>query len=122
MCDRVVNVNDFKDFIKELGNLSGENVVPYFVKNILALNACRYAIMFGDELSQETQINLIESLAKCELCFICAHGRPSVIPLFDMNTKSHSSATEGTSARADKEGELNLSKGENCGPKRIIRR
>jgi DNA mismatch repair ATPase MutL len=122
VCDRVVNVNDFKDFIKELGNLSGENVVPYFVKNIIASNACRYAIMFGDELSQETQINLIESLAKCELCFICAHGRPSVIPLFDMNTKSHSSATEGTSARADKEGELNLSKGENCGPKRIIRR
>jgi DNA mismatch repair ATPase MutL len=122
VCDRVASVHDFKDFIKELGNLSGENVFPTFVKNTLASNACRYAIMFGDELSREMQINLIESLAKCELCFICAHGRPSVIPLFDMNTKSHSSAAEGTGAQADREGELKSSKGEISGPKRIIRR
>jgi len=121
VCERRVSVDDFKDFIKELSNLSGENAFPSFVKNILASNACRYAIMFGDELSQEMQIKLIESLAKCELCFICAHGRPSVIPLFDMNTKSHSSTTEGTSARAE-EGELKFPKGENFGPQRIIRR
>ncbi len=122
VCDRVASVRDFKDFINELSNLSGKNVFPTFVKNILSSNACRYAIMFGDELSREMQINLIESLAKCELCFICAHGRPSVIPLFDMNTTSHSSAIERTSARADREGELMLSMGEKSGPKRIIRR
>ncbi|KAL3781340.1 hypothetical protein ACHAW5_010140 [Stephanodiscus triporus] len=88
VCDRVASVRDFLDFVKELGHLSGGEVCPKFVKNIVARYACRYAIMFGDYVSHEMQIELIRNLAKCNFCFICAHGRPSIIPLFDMNSSS----------------------------------
>jgi DNA mismatch repair ATPase MutL len=131
VCDRVANVHDFMSFVKELSQFSGD-VCPEFVKNIIKSNACRYAVMFGDELSRKIQIDLIDELSKCEMCFICAHGRPSVIPLFDMiqerstflcNTTSHSSAKEATTAQADREAKQRmLSMRERFGPKRVIRR
>lgn len=43
--------------------------------------ACRSAIMFGQDLSDEECHTLIQSLAKCAFPFQCAHGRPSVAPL-----------------------------------------
>ncbi|KAL3823206.1 hypothetical protein ACHAXA_003485 [Cyclostephanos tholiformis] len=132
VCDRIATVHNFLSFVKELSQFSGGEICPTFVKNILKSNACRYAIMFGDELSREMQIDLINGLSKCEMSFICAHGRPCVIPLFDMsqersidlmNTKTHSSATEATTAQANREDKLlMLSMREKFGPKRLIRR
>ena len=60
--------------------LNGENV-PSFPPALLAhlaSKSCRGAIMFGDVLSQETCEQLVRDLGKCEAPFQCAHGRPSV--------------------------------------------
>ncbi len=43
--------------------------------------ACRSAIMFGDELSLEECTRLVRDLARCAHPFQCAHGRPSIVPL-----------------------------------------
>ena len=93
VCDRVAGVQDFLDFVRELGHLSGGEIQPPFVKMVLASNACRYAIMFGDSLTHEKCVELISSLSKCNHCFICAHGRPSIIPLLDMNKEEQNVAS-----------------------------
>ena len=60
VCDRVASVNEFFDFIQELGNrVSSSDITPAFVKSILASNACRYAIMFGDLLTHDQCVELI---------------------------------------------------------------
>ena len=43
--------------------------------------ACRSAIMFGDKLTHEQCVDVVQSLARCKYPFQCAHGRPSAIPL-----------------------------------------
>lgn len=48
---------------------------------VLATLACRYAIMFGDCLEPAECEALLHRLAKCQLPFQCAHGRPSVAVL-----------------------------------------
>ena len=37
--------------------------------------------MFGDKLSQEQCKRLVGRLKECRQPFVCAHGRPSLIPL-----------------------------------------
>ena len=41
--------------------------------------------MFGDSLSDRQCINMISELSKCDMSFMCAHGRPSVVPLVDLS-------------------------------------
>ena len=48
--------------------------------------ACRSAIMFGDYLSLEDCQKLIQTLKTCKNPFVCAHGRPSVVPLSTFKT------------------------------------
>lgn len=36
------------------------------------------AIKFGDEITRETCEKLLKSLSKCDLPFQCAHGRPTL--------------------------------------------
>ena len=72
--------------------------------------------MFGDVLTHEKCTELILSLSKCEFCFICAHGRPSVIPLIDMNDAGKPSPTE----RSQKSESFKCSE-VRSGPKRVIR-
>lgn len=48
--------------------------------------ACRSAIMFNDELSLQDCETLVRKLADCMFPFICAHGRPSMVPLVDLGT------------------------------------
>ena len=60
VCDRVASINEFFDFIQELGNrVSSSDITPAFVKSTLASNACRYAIMFGDLLTHDQCVELI---------------------------------------------------------------
>ncbi|KAL9186572.1 hypothetical protein ACHAXT_005810 [Thalassiosira profunda] len=114
VCDRPSSVNDFSDFVKELGHFAGGELKPAFVKNVLASNACRYAIMFGDSLTHQQCVELISSLSKCDFCFICAHGRPSIVPLVDMNQEGKGKAKENGTERAEKSLK--------CAPKRVIRK
>ena len=42
------------------------------------------AIKFGDALSSDECLTLIGQLSQCDLPFQCAHGRPSLIPVLDI--------------------------------------
>ncbi|KAJ8107367.1 hypothetical protein OPT61_g8920 [Boeremia exigua] len=46
--------------------------------------ACRSAIMFNDELDLDSCKALVTKLADCHFPFMCAHGRPSLVPIVDM--------------------------------------
>ena len=126
VCDRTAEVSDFLDFVRILGHSSGGGEIkPPFVKHVLASNACRYAIMFGDELTHDKCVELIKSLSKCELCFICAHGRPSIIPLIDMNKddKKKQSTSEGKGGMEAKDDVKYLEdKSLKFQPRRVLRR
>ncbi|KAJ6263742.1 hypothetical protein Dda_2312 [Drechslerella dactyloides] len=57
---------------------------PRKLCDVFASRSCRSAVMFNDELTHHECITLIRELAKCTFPFICAHGRPSVVPIFDL--------------------------------------
>lgn len=57
---------------------------PPAVLRLLASKACRRAIMFGDMLTLEQCQEVLNALARCDLPFQCAHGRPTVAPLLQM--------------------------------------
>ena len=123
VCDRVAEVSDLLAYVRELGHLSGGEIKPPFVKTVLASNACRYAIMFGDFLTTEKCVELIDSLSKCELPFQCAHGRPSIIPLVDMNKDSANYQTTSVVGGVEKDNVKCLEgKSIRFGPNRIIRK
>lgn len=46
--------------------------------------ACRSAIMFNDRLTVRECGGLVEELATCAFPFVCAHGRPSLVPLIEL--------------------------------------
>ena len=84
--DKVATQKDFIQFVQDLSSGASSSLTkPAFAKRVLASYACRYAIMFGDVLDDNDCKNLLSSLSKCALSFNCAHGRPSVIPLLDLN-------------------------------------
>ena len=69
---------------------------------------CRYAIMFGDLLTDEKCKDIVAALVDCDFSFMCAHGRPSIAPLLDLN---YSNAEDFGSSRLsgdDKEKTKNL--------------
>ncbi|WWC62376.1 uncharacterized protein I303_104972 [Kwoniella dejecticola CBS 10117] len=53
--------------------------------------ACRGAIMFQDTLSADQQSRLVSQLATTDFPFMCAHGRPSMIPLIAYESAPSSS-------------------------------
>jgi len=75
---------DFLQYLKEQTITCELGIKPPFVRRILASQACRNAIMFGDRLSLEECRILLKELSKCQSSFVCAHGRPSVIPLINL--------------------------------------
>ncbi|KAE9360704.1 hypothetical protein PR003_g52 [Phytophthora rubi] len=85
---RVANGDDFRDFIQLLAGADERNlhsnIRPPVITRLLHSRACRSAIMFGDHLSTGQCKDLIEELKTCQLPFQCAHGRPSVVPLAEI--------------------------------------
>lgn len=57
--------------------------IPQGILDMLNSRACRSAIMFNDALSLQECKTLIDKLAKTRFPFICAHGRPSMVPLVE---------------------------------------
>jgi len=85
-----LTVDDFKDFIHELYEHNGSrNLKPKAFSRILATKACRGAIMFGDPLTKEQCAELVRRLTLCKNPFVCAHNRPSIVPLFDMQAMAY---------------------------------
>ncbi|XP_006778853.1 PREDICTED: DNA mismatch repair protein Mlh3 isoform X2 [Myotis davidii] len=62
-----------------------QRTLPLTVQKVLASQACHGAIKFNDGLSLEESYRLIEALSWCQLPFQCAHGRPSMLPLADID-------------------------------------
>lgn len=56
---------------------------PAGLVELINSRACRSAVMFNDELSLEECEVLIRKLSVCRFPFMCAHGRPSMVPLVD---------------------------------------
>ena len=85
VCGKIASSDDFIDFVHELESrqVDAELCKPAFISRVLASHACRYGIMFGDILSMKQCNDLIKAFSKCKFPFICAHGRPSVVPLFN---------------------------------------
>jgi len=58
--------------------------LPEIIIYLIKSKACRTAIKFGDELSSYQMRQMLERLGKCNLPFQCAHGRPTLIPLVNL--------------------------------------
>ncbi|XP_076777754.1 DNA mismatch repair protein Mlh3 isoform X1 [Arvicanthis niloticus] len=71
------------ELLQTTGGVQG--TLPLAVQKVLASQACHGAIKFNDCLSLEESCRLIEALALCQLPFQCAHGRPSMLPLADLD-------------------------------------
>ena len=67
----------------------------------------------GDSLTIQKCVELIASLSKCEFCFICAHDRPSIAPLINIERDY---AHEEVDVKCMARNTLSF------GPKRVIRR
>lgn len=66
------------DWLKAIGSF------PQGLLDLVNSRACRSAIMFNDALSRRDCEELVKALAKCRFPFLCAHGRPSMVPLLDL--------------------------------------
>ena len=63
----------------------GSTLPPAAALRVLASRACRSAIMFGETLSLDQCQTLLDELSQCKLPFQCAHGRPTVVPIFELS-------------------------------------
>ncbi|XP_073494180.1 DNA mismatch repair protein Mlh3-like [Phyllobates terribilis] len=63
---------------------AGSVAVPGSVLRVLASQACHGAVKFNHRLTVAECCQLLRSLAQCALPFQCAHGRPSILPLADL--------------------------------------
>ncbi|XP_039207633.1 DNA mismatch repair protein Mlh3 isoform X1 [Crotalus tigris] len=59
--------------------------LPLTILKVLASQACHGAIKFNDSLTLDESCHLMASLSCCQLPFQCAHGRPSMMPLADVD-------------------------------------
>ncbi|KAF3485932.1 hypothetical protein F2Q69_00057923 [Brassica cretica] len=95
-CVLGVNLSDVDllEFLQQLAETDGSSTIPPSVVRVLNSKACRgiflispalfCAIMFGDSLLPSECSLIIEGLKQTSLCFQCAHGRPTTVPLVDL--------------------------------------
>ncbi|KAH3902352.1 uncharacterized protein SCODWIG_00853 [Saccharomycodes ludwigii] len=67
------------------------NSIPILLLELFTSKSCRNSIMFGDELTLDDCQSLVTKLAECNMPFNCAHGRPSIVPLFNIDIKQNES-------------------------------
>ncbi|GFQ03795.1 DNA mismatch repair protein mlh3 [Phtheirospermum japonicum] len=72
-----------------LADTDGSSTIPPSVHRVLNNKACRgtvyRAIMFGDTLLPSECSLIVEELKRTSLCFQCAHGRPTTIPIVNLD-------------------------------------
>ncbi|KAJ4898911.1 MUTL protein-like protein 3 [Raphanus sativus] len=85
-CILGVNLSDIDllEFLQQLADTDGSSTIPPSVLRVLNSKACRGAIMFGDSLLPSECSLIIEGLKQTSLCFQCAHGRPTTVPLVNL--------------------------------------
>ncbi|GAB5356231.1 hypothetical protein AAMO2058_000273200 [Amorphochlora amoebiformis] len=87
---------DFKDYLAALESPSfSSSSPPPGVRRLLVSKACRGAVMFGTALKHNRIRSLLRKLKGCEFPFLCAHGRPSMMPLitFQFGLRNNSGST-----------------------------
>ncbi|XP_053141843.1 DNA mismatch repair protein Mlh3 isoform X2 [Hemicordylus capensis] len=87
---QTVTKNIVQEFIREQVELlqttgGARGTLPLTILKVLASQACHGAIKFNDSLTLEESCRLMEALSLCQLPFQCAHGRPSMLPLADVD-------------------------------------
>lgn len=82
------HVWDLENFVKLAHfNITMENWfsmvmhLPKCILDTLNSKACRSAVKFGDPLTHEEMGLIVNQVKECKLPFVCAHGRPSMVPL-----------------------------------------
>ncbi|CAL5326485.1 unnamed protein product [Camellia sinensis] len=84
----IVGVNltdvDLLEFLQQLADTDGSSTIPPSVHRVLNSKACRGAIMLGDTLLPSECSLIVEELKQTSLCFQCAHGRPTTVPLVNL--------------------------------------
>ncbi|KAJ4714043.1 DNA mismatch repair protein MLH3 [Melia azedarach] len=85
-CILGVNLSDadLLEFLQQLSDTDGSSTIPPSVLRVLNSKACRGAIMFGDSLLPSECALIVEELKQTSLCFQCAHGRPTTVPLVNL--------------------------------------
>ncbi len=63
----------------------GSTLPPPAVGRVLALKACHRAVRFGDALELPQAQAIVDRLGQCRLPFICAHGRPTISPVLQLD-------------------------------------
>jgi DNA mismatch repair protein MLH3 len=71
---------------------------PEGLIDLINSRACRSAIMFNDELSLDKCKDLMQRLSKCVFPFMCAHGRPSMVPLVGLGSVESYNSVDVVSA------------------------
>ena len=105
---RFLNAADFKSYLQQVRESQGGLGLPQSIHKILASVACRNAYMFGERLTLEQGQDLLRNLKATQLCFSCAHGRPTMVPLVDLAVL-HGSIAEGIWASGRCQSKLSLS-------------
>lgn len=89
------------------GGFLATQTCPQGLLDMLNSRACRSAIMFNDELTNEECQTLVRRLGNCAFPFQCAHGRPSMIPLVDVGAGA--SLCIGKQVFGSQKGEVDMS-------------
>lgn len=79
-----LTASDLEEYLQQLGATQGASVPPPAVIRLLNYKSCRGAIMFGDPLLPAQCRQLVSHLKHTSLCFQCAHGRPTMVPLVNL--------------------------------------
>lgn len=82
-CDDITlrDSEHLRSFLDSLLDGAARAGLPRPFNDAIASAACHTAVRFGDILSKSQCVTLVKSLAQCENPFVCAHGRPSIVPL-----------------------------------------
>jgi DNA mismatch repair protein MLH3 len=75
---------------------------PEGLVDIVNSRACRSAIMFNDELDMHQSRGLVQKLARCAFPFVCAHGRPSMVPLGDLGSFAENTQSLSLALQSDR--------------------
>lgn len=75
---------EFIHFMHDHQDIPKSVLKPPALQRILASKACHASVKFGDYLSNQQSMLLIDKLTQTDLPFQCAHGRPSAVPLMDL--------------------------------------
>ena len=84
-----LNADDFIEFVHYVSDHSRWAAPhslfrPPSLKRIAASKACRTAVKFGDILDLQKCTDIMSKLSETDLPFQCAHGRPSAVPLLQL--------------------------------------